>query len=230
MTYSRVMSMFFESMENHRAFFTKHGQKVTYKKGQYYIMPSDDSPWVFFLVEGLVKISFTFSDGNDRLIGFFLPGMTFAQSGSFFQDEGGGLEYCSVGTSTAYRLPWQVFLDQLEKDRAFSQDYVRALLRNQIYLVERIVYQGEKGIYPRTVRWLLFMAKFYGHSTDENKDTCTIAVPLTQETAANFMHVTRESASFAFRKLTSQKLISVKKKLITIPSLSALKQELETNE
>lgn len=223
--------MFFESMENHRAFFTKYGQKVTYKKGQYYVMPSDDSPWVFFLINGLVKISFTFSDGNDRLIGFFLPGMTFAQSGSFFQDEGGGgLEYCSVGTSTAYRISRQVFLDQLKKDPAFSQDYVQALLRNQIYLVDRIVYQGEKGIYPRTLRWLLFMAKFYGHTTDPKKDTCTIAVPLTQETAANFMHVTRESASFAFRKLTAKKLISVKKKLITIHSISALKGELEAQE
>lgn len=218
--------MFFKPLNSHRTFFMTHGQKVSYKKGQYYVVPSDDSPWVYFLTDGLVKISFAFRDGTDRLIGYFMPGMTFAQSGSFFNDEGGGLEYCSVASSTAYRLPREVFLKQLAKDAAFNEDYVQGLLRNQIYLVDRIVYQGEKGIYARTIRWILFMAKFYGRPNSK-KDSCTISIPLTQETAANFMHITRESASTTFGKLTNKGLITVNKKLITIPSIQALNKELE---
>lgn len=217
------MSEFFKHLKHHESFFKKHGELVTFKKGQYLVMASEPSKWVYFLIDGCVLVSFTFDDGVDRLIGYFLPGMTFAQSGSFFNDDGGGLEYCACQTSKVLRVDRKDFLRQLSSDRDFNNDYVDSILRNQIFLIERIVYQGEKGIHNKCIRWLLFMAKYYGVTSGKS---VTLIVPVTQETAANFMHATRESASAALGKLKKAGLVTSNKKFITITDIDKLQGEL----
>jgi CRP-like cAMP-binding protein len=153
-----------------------------------------------------------------------MPGMTFAQSGSFFSlSPNEGLEYKACSNSKVLRLPREVFLSALKTNRELCDDYISALLRNQVYLIERIVYQAEKGVYAKSIRWLLFMAKFYG----EQKDDCAqLRVPITQEIAANFMHITRESAASALGKLKKKQLIAFKNKCVTITSLKGLENEL----
>jgi CRP-like cAMP-binding protein len=60
------------------------GQMVNYRKGEYLANSHDINNWVFFLDQGLVSVGFNSENGDGKLIGYFIPGMTFAQSGSFF--------------------------------------------------------------------------------------------------------------------------------------------------
>lgn len=193
-------------------FFTEHGQKVAYQKGQFLVTANEPSPWVFLIKDGYVQTCYTFRNGTKRLLSFFIPGMPFAQLGSFFAQDDGGLEYEAVGDVTAYRVTRDSFLQELQTNKAFCNDYLQSLLQNQMHLADRVLYQGEKDIYTRTVRWLLFMNKYYGDPAADSQDCWTIAVPLTQETAASFMYLTRESASTAFRTLTKKGLITTDKK------------------
>lgn len=219
------MSEFFIFSNHHQKYFAKNGQKISYKKGHYIVTPMDSNPWVYFLESGTVRISFSCSDGQERLIGYFIPGMTFAQSGSFFDQDSGGLEYVADTNIVVYRIPRQDFLQQITKDMDFNADYVNGLLRNQLYLVDRIVYQGEKRVYLRCVRWLLLMAKFYGVSSEKGS---TIGVQMTQDTIANFLNTTRESVSGCFSELKKSGLVSVNHKTITITDLGELRQELNS--
>lgn len=213
------MQSFFDYQKTHEAFFKERGSKLIYKKGQYVVTPNEASPWVFFLVDGLVDASFSFSDGSKRIIGYFLPGMSFAQSGAFFSDSGGGLEYMVLEQATIYRVPQKLFLEQLAKDIAFNAEYTNWLLKTQILLIERIVYQGENTIQNKLLRWLIFMAKYYGQP---QKAGAVIEVPLTQDVIADFLHVTRESIGKEMRCLVSERLISTKAKTITIFDLDAI--------
>lgn len=217
------MSSFFKYLKHHETYFAKHGQKVTYKKGHYIVLPTEQNNYVYFLVEGYVGVSFTFADGVDRLIGYFIPGMTFAQSGSFFNDDGGGLEYYATSKTTVYRLRKEDFFKTVETNALFNKDYIELILRNQIFLIDRIIYQGEKGIHAKCIRWLLFMIKYYGQKKGA---ACTLMVPTTQETVANFLHITRESASAALAELKKKGLITVDKKYITITNCNKLQKEL----
>lgn len=222
------MAGFFHFAKSHEQFFTDHGQRLVYKKQQCLVRPEDADPWVYYLDEGLVKASFSFVSGDERLIGFFVPGSTFAQSGSFYQDEGGGLEYLSVTPVVAYRVARQVFLDRLQSDVSFSADYTQMLLKNQLFLIDRLTYQGEGSLQRKMMRWLLMMAKYYGH-TDEDGG-CFIDLPLTQEVIAAFLHVTRESISKAMAPFVRHKIIQIERKRIRILNVDILKELLEHRE
>ncbi len=220
------MQSFLHDAKHLGSYFASHGQKITYKKHQCLIRPEDDNPWVYYLASGFVDVAFSFNTGERRLIGFFIPGSTFAQSGSFFKDEGGGLEYTAITDTIVYRLARTDFFELMRKETNLNEDYLMTLLKNQLFLIDRVVYQGESGIRRKVLRWLLFMSKYYCEKSD--KYDCKIAVPLTQEMIADFMHTSRESVSKTIHALTVKDFIHVEKKHIIIHSIDALRSELET--
>lgn len=192
---------------------------MLYKKGYCLVRPEDENPWIYFLQSGLVKVSFAFNTGEERLVGYFIPGQTFAQSGSFYADEGGGLEYVAAEDTIVYRISKEAFFSQLKTDPNFNADYIQILLKNQIFLIDRIVYQGESTVDRKMLRWLIFMSKYYCDHTEKG---CRISVPLTHDDIANFLHITRESAGKALNKLAKRKLVTLDKKHIVIPAINKL--------
>ncbi len=215
------MSEFFKYSKNLEYLFAEHGEVINYEENQHLVWNKDKCPWVFFLKEGLVKVTFNFSEKDTRLIGYFVPGHIFAQSGSFIGEYDGRLSYTAKTKTKVYRMKHSIFIKLTKKYPEVMNEYLDMTLRNQLLLIDRVVYQGEKGLYLKCVRWLLFMAKYYGKTT---KDHVEIIVPMTQETAANFLHTTRESLNVMLRKLEKEEIISTKHKKIEILKLSKLKK------
>lgn len=210
----------FQFSDAHRDYFTAHGQKVEYRKNQLMVWPADDTDWVYFLGSGLVKVSYFYDDGSESILGYFTPGLTFAQSGSYFQHNGGAaLEYTAVEPSTVYRVPRDQFFAQLSREQDFNQDYLTMILRNQLLLIDRVVYLGESVLAKRCVRWLLFMAKYFGVRDGK---TCYITIPLTQDAVAALLNITRESAGKCLRPLIKDGYIRMEKKHITISDIHKL--------
>lgn len=207
------MSGHFNFLQSHHDFFLKNGEKIIVKKGRYISNYFDESKWVYFLESGIVRVSFGTHSGDDRLIGYFLAGMTFARNGSFFELENDGLEYCAHTQAVLYRLPNEVFIKQLQKDPEFNADYTSSVLKNQIYLIARIVYQGEPNAERRFYEWLKFMIRFYGKHTDGG---VVIEPQVTQYDIANFLHITRVSTNKIVRKYIAKGYISVANKTITV--------------
>lgn len=215
------MPLLYKYSRIHEAFFKEHGEQLWYKKGQLLVWPNEQYPWVYFLVSGYVRSSFTLPSGTTRIIGFFRPGTTFAQSGSFFDDDGGKLEYVAETAISLYRIKRSDFFMHLDRDPEFAREYLDMVLRSRIYLIERIVYQGESGIERKFARWLLFMIKYY---SVQEKTGCRILIPLTQTTIANFLHITRESANTTMRAFEKKKLLKIHKKHILVPNIDKLQK------
>ena len=98
------------------------------------------------------------------------------------------------------------------------------ILKNQIFLIERIVYQGENTVEKKFLRWLLFMMKYYGQ---ESAGTCQIMIPITQTEIANFLHTSRVSVSNAMIPLCDKQVISITSKYITVHDAARIKALLE---
>ncbi|MBY0328641.1 Crp/Fnr family transcriptional regulator, partial [Patescibacteria group bacterium] len=145
-------------------------------------------------------------------------------SGSFIAQHDGALSYIAESSTTAIRMNRHDFISAIKSDPSLMSEYLNMTLCNQLLLIDRIVYQGEKGLYAKCVRWLLFMAKYYGK---ENGNGCTITVPLTQDTIANFLHATRESVNGVLRQLQEEKHITISAKRITIIHTGKLKKLLD---
>lgn len=217
------MSEFFPYSRPFAGFFAEFGEKITYDKGHSVVWGKEKSSWVFFQESGLTRVTFCLNDEDHRIIGYFLPGMVFAQSGSFMSEYDGDLYYITETRSVIYRMHRQTFLARLKRDPLLNQEYLSMALRNQLYLVDRIVYHGEKGLYAKCVRWLIFMAKFYGRTVGKGSE---LIVPITQETAANFLHSTRESLNTVMKRLATEGHIEVANKRIKIKNLALLRKEL----
>lgn len=218
------MTAFFRRMAAHEAYFKQHGQRVTYEKGQTFVRPEDENPWVYFLDSGLVEIGYGFNDGTHRLMGYFFPGIVFAQNGLFFTSDGSGLEYTAIKHCVLYRLVKTEFFDLITNNPACNQEYMDLLMRNQFLLIERVAYMGERSIEKVVIRLLLSLSKYYGR---QDGNSYYIDVPITQEAVARFAHATRESVSKTLRLLVNEKIISIKAKRLVILDAKKLQQLLE---
>ena len=208
------MSVVFKYSKSHEAYFKAAGQKVFLKKAQYIVSPHERSGWVYFLAEGLVTVQFSFQDGTERLIGYFLPGMSFAQTGAFFDDSGGDLEYITSTSIVAYRMPFEQFLAHLDEDAEFNKDYIDWLLKVQVLLIERIVYQGEGTLRRKILRWMVFMAKYYGKPLEDGKTQ--IYIPVTRSTIASFLHVSREGVTKEMKLLEPKQVFEFNAKILVV--------------
>src|SRR5690606_9125643 len=117
------------------------------------------------------------------------------------------------------RVTRNKFFEQMALDQEFSKDYTTMILRNQLALIDRVVFLGENSLAKRCVRWLFFMAKFYG---ERDGKSCHITIALTQETVASLLHITRESTGKNLRQLIKNGHIRMEKKRITIIDIHKL--------
>lgn len=218
------MNKFFKPVPIQKKYFESEGQAVHYQKGQMFVRPEDENPWVYYLADGLVEIAQAIDDGNNRLIGYFFPGAVFAQSGSFLDINGSGLEYIAVKNSSLLRIKRERFFRIISEDIDFSNEYIEILLRNQFLLMERIAFMGESNIDRKVIKLIIGLANYYGH---QNGELYQVDIPVTQEVIARFTHSTRESASKTIRRLTRSKIISINNKVLTVLNMVNLYSELD---
>ena len=218
------MSDFHSYAHNHLAYLKKHGQTVTYKKGQLLVRREEDSPWIFFIESGYVKIMFTDDVGNERVLVFGIPGMTIAQSGSFYSLPHVELEYEAHTDCTVWRMPRTEFIAAMKSSPEMFQEWHQRVLQNHNLLVERILYIGEKQPRRRVIGWLLGMGRYY--SICQPDGSYLVEIPMNQDIIASFTHLRRETISKIISELKSRNLIVIENRLICIPNIEALRNEL----
>lgn len=203
----------------HQRLFKLHGKSFSYPKGQLFSNPEDTHPWVYYIESGIVKVSFSLEDGAERLIGFFVTDMMFAQSGVFYNADSGRVSYTTMVPTKVFRMAREDYLKLVQKNAAFRNEYMQCILHNQSFLVDRIVYQAEPNVEKKFLRWVLFMLKYYGPKDDGPP---TILLRVTQDVIANFLHVSREAVNKAMMKYIKMGIISVDKKHITVTNMDCL--------
>ena len=218
------MSDFHSYAHSHLAYLKEHGQKVAYKKGQLLVRREELSPWIFFIESGYVKMMFTDNVGNERILGFGIPGMTIAQSGSFYSLPHVELEYEAHTNCTIWRMPRDKFIAALQESPEMFHEWHQRILQNHNLLVERVLYVGEKQPRRRIVGWLLGVARYY--SIHQPDGSYLVEIPMSQDIIASFTHLSRETTSRIISDLKNLGLISIKNRSITIPNVEALRKEL----
>lgn len=219
------MSDFHSYAHSHLDFFKKHGQCKTYKPGHLLVRREEDSPWMFFLESGFVKMMFTDELGNERILGFGVPGMTFTQSGSFYSLPHVELEFETYTQATAWIVPRKLFIEALETNPVMFKEWHERILQNHNLLIERVLYIGEKRPKTRVVGWLLAAARYY--SVRQPDGSYLIELPINQDGIASFTHLSRESISRIMSELKQRGLVQIRNRFISIPDVEGLKGVLQ---
>lgn len=218
------MSDFHSYAHAHEKYFKQYGRKVVYKKGQLLVRRDEDSPWMFFIEHGYVKMMFANENAEERIYGFGVPGMAITQSGSFFTLPHMELEFEAYGDCTVWRIARSTFMQALKTDTALLHDWYERTLQNNNLLTERILYAGEKNPRTRVIAWLLGMGRYY--SLAQPDGSVQIEFPMTQDIMASFVYLSREKTNRIIGDLKEQRLIVVEHRIVTIPSIERLREAL----
>ena len=218
------MSDFHSYAHSHLSYLKKHGQQATYKKRQLLVRREENSPWVFFIAEGYVKMMFTNNTGNERVLGFGIPGMTIAQSGSFYSLPHVELEYEAHTDCVVWRIPRDEFMNAIRQNYQMFYEWHERILQNHNLLIERILYVGEKQPYRRIIGWLLGVARYY--STQQPDGSYLVEIPMSQDIIASWTQLSRETTSRILSDLKKRELIRSSNRFISISDIKKLQEHI----
>jgi len=214
------MSDFHSYAHAQYAYFQKHSRRTVYKKGQLLVRREEQSPWMFFIESGYVKMMFTNETGEERVLGFGLPGMAIAQSGSFYTLPHFELEYAAHTDCIVWRIPRDDFIAAMRADSILFGEWHERILQNHNMLVERVLYLGERNPKARVLAWLLGMARYY--SVVQRDGSILVEIPMTQDIIASFTGLSRESTNRVFAELRAANLVRIQRHHLIIPRLDSL--------
>lgn len=220
--YIDAMDDIFQISDSHRIFFEEAGEKLEYPKGRIASWSDDKKSWAYFLSEGCIKTCSSYADGSDKILGYLRPGSTFSQASSAFDHGGRGeMEFYALQDCIIFRVPVQDFWGRLQTDKAFSNDFLMMQLRDEMMMVDHIIFLGEHDLQRRFARWLLMMAKFYGETIN---DGLFINMPQTHTEIAAWLGLSRETVGKLVRDFTKRGYITLRQKRLRIHALSHLEK------
>ena len=206
--------------DSHREFFMRTGKRIDYPKGQIMSWPDDQQSWVYFLDTGFIRTSCSYTDGSENILGYLRPCSTFSQASTSFNHAGRlEMEFYATQDCVIYRVKLEDFWNELQTNQIFSNDYLVMQLRDEMMMVDHIIWLGEHDLGRRFIRWILMMAKFYGEAEDSS---VLITVPQTHTEVAAWLSIRRETAGKLIRKYSESGHISLKAKSLRVTNLKQL--------
>lgn len=218
------MDHIFQISDSHRQFFEADGEKLVCPKGRIASWSDDKQSWAYFLSSGNIRTFSSYADGSDKILGYLRPGSTFSQASTAFNHGGRGeMEFFALQECIIYRVKVEDFWMRLQTDRAFSNDFLMMQLRDEMMMVDHIIFLGEHDLERRFTRWLLMMAKFYSETKDGG---LFINMPQTHSEIAAWLGLSRETVGKLVRSFTDQGFILLKQKRLSINNISKLEEQL----
>ncbi len=172
---------------------------------------------LYFLTEGLVKLSATASHGKECVLHIIRPG-TFVDLGMLFYEGGSPCSAFAVSSSKAYLLDKNQILLVMTEYPLFALEIMRRMtLRERLFINKLVGSQGRISVACRVSSWLLHRSRMEGGNV--------IFLDVNRELMARVLGVTRESFSRELSRLQGAGAISVKRRAITLLDKKILMKE-----
>lgn len=206
-----------DSLSNHRSFILDQSRKpLTYPKGTIFSQSGEVSKYLYFLVEGIVKVSTTNQRGYVRIVGFHKDNSLFVLDGlrgnepSIVMTE--ALTDCTAVPITVPELHRMCDLNP-----AFCQDlmlYVADVLRLMCFDAQT------QSVRDATTR----LASFFLLCMDSNEYKTQGCIRLSHESLASAINASHVHVSRICAKLKADGVIAIKRKRIYILDEKALRR------
>lgn len=196
----------------------KHGNELTYKKGEFVIRPGQAPTGVFFIKEGLVKAYDITKYGEENLLIIRKEKEVFPLIWAISGQER-HIIYETLAPTVLLHVEREKFFTIMRK----NPETITPLLDmvTEMYRIhsERILNLEYRTVRERLISFLLTMSHRFGTTT---KDGLLINVPLRQQDIASSINATRETTSREMTYLERHKLVSNKSSFITLKDVARL--------
>ena len=193
--------------------FLEEGVPIKFPAKKFLFMQSDLPQTMYYLVDGIVKMSFLNTDGSEKIIRFVKPGALLGECGVLLRRPYG----LNASTVTECRL---VAFDAKTVDKLmrFKLDFVQHLTQSLCWKLwtsgRQIADLSFENLQGKVINALFLLAKEAG----DVKPDGTHCLKITHQELANFIGASRASVTSVLNHLEDQQLLKKGFRQIMIPS------------
>lgn len=203
------------------SFFSQF-KSVDFKKGELLIRADEEPAGIFFIQSGVIKQYIISQKGDELVVNIFKSPSFFPLSWAI-NDEKNMYFYEALSDARVWRAPKADVLEFLKSDKDVMFDLLSRIYRGLEGLLTRTTYLMSGNARNRLIVELIIFAKRFGTVQEE---TGTLTCAVTETELAAHAGLTRETVSREMGVLKKMKVLSFKKGILEIPSLSDLQSQL----
>jgi CRP-like cAMP-binding protein len=191
-----------------RVFLQKYHTRK-FEKGEIILVQGETPDTTFVIKKGVVKTYNLTSLGEEKPLGFDIPGDIFPIAWVFGQANPVNYYYEAFTDCELYCLPREDYKAFITKNVARLYGVLEKMVAKQtLYQLRVNALEQSKAVF-KVLNTVHFLCLSYG--VDVRKNVVKIDVPLTQQDLANFMGLTRETTGIELKKLQRAGVLTYKK-------------------
>jgi CRP/FNR family transcriptional regulator len=201
-----------------RRFFNM-GQPQTFGKGEIILGNDAEPDGVYYLSDGYVK-AFSISDNGDEFLHIiFGHDELFPMMWAYTGESSQSVYYQTLSNAVTWRISREWFTTLVSTNPSLCFALSIQMARQFQVFVDRVENLEYKKASERVAYRLLFLASRFGIRTGEK---IIIDTPITHETLANTINLTRETVSRQIEKLEREHIVRTAPRHFTIMDIPAL--------
>ena len=186
-----------------------------YKKNEMIFLEGEDGNGFFVIVEGMVKIYKTSTEGKEQILHVFGPGEPFGEV-AVFAGQSFPANAMALKNSKLLFFPRTAFVDLITQNPSLSMNMLAVLSMRLRQFTQQIESLALKEVPARLAGYLLYL-------TEEQQNESVVALNISKGSLASFLGTIPETLSRIFARMSDQGLIAVEGREIRILKKDVLK-------
>ncbi len=220
----RQASMFQSLGCDEIARFARGVREIKSPKGEILFHRGDPCNGFHLILSGQIKLAFTSSEGNEKVVDILRAGQSFGEA-VMFMDKPYVVMAQTLADSTLLHIGKQVFFEEMNGDPLFCRKIIAGLAQRLHRLMGDVESYSLRSGRERIIGYLLREEETIGEAASVGR--VSIRLPTSKGTIASRLNLTQEHFSRILNELTNAGLIEVEGRTIHIPDISRLRGSLD---
>ncbi|MDR0564073.1 MAG: Crp/Fnr family transcriptional regulator [Azoarcus sp.] len=200
---------------------TQGARELQVKKGTVLFNKGDECKGMHLLLYGLVKLSFTSSQGQEKVVEIIQPNQTFGEA-VMFMERPHVVTAQTLVDSWILFFPKVVMFNELDRDPKLARKMIASLSVRMHQLINDI---GDYSLHSGKKRIISFLLREIPENVLNGGDNAfTVTLAMNKNTLASRLSMTQEHLSRILHELAELGLITVHGREIAIPNIRRLQQ------
>lgn len=193
-------------------------RKKPLEKFEYLYRAGEEMTSLYTVKTGAFKANIDSLDGQENIVGFFLPGELMGLDGIAL-----GQYQCdmiALGDAHVCQLSYRDFDQVAEKFPVLRQEILSVSSNNMTTAQKMLMFIGKRPVEERLAMFLISISqRFKARGLSESR----FQLPMSRHDIANYLGMAPETISRQFKKLQDQDLVSIQNRDLTIKNTAALR-------
>ena len=204
--------------------FARGVREIKAAKGEILFHRGDACNGFHLILSGQIKLAFTSSEGNEKVVDILRTGQSFGEA-VMFMDKPYVVMAQALADSTLLHIGKQVFFEEMNNDPLFCRRIIAGLAQRLHRLMGDVESYSLRSGRERIIGYLLREEETIGDAASVGR--VSIRLPTSKGTIASRLNLTQEHFSRILNELTSSGLIEVEGRTIHIPDIGRLRCNVE---